>query len=389
MGIYTQLYLAPRRIDADAWASDDDETLARLEAWPTRVPGWGTRELYGRKVPMDTRSIRDAEGDAARWSVAGDRESLQGAKCQTVPRSVGRHTASGDVEERFPQHVFVSGDTEREDAEVGRRVAAPILQRELPSPVVVDAPRLVEGLRYALDERALDRALDRRLRGHKSELLEAQVRARFGPRRRAMVARRARTGGRERRVRRSPATHRVAQCRTFRRRCDAAGLRRSARAGRSPAAFIDALADSWLTIAVKERTLRAQRGRRERPRGRDGALGARRRPRGTSPATLRAVHRVAADAARLKRLLVHQPCGHPRALTEDAWDRPLALDDPSELAWVLALPSLVAERTQLSRPQRARLENPSLRAYAIAVSRDPRKMEEIASLVATTKASKG
>jgi hypothetical protein len=35
MGIYTQLYLAPRRIDADAWASDDDETLARLEAWPT------------------------------------------------------------------------------------------------------------------------------------------------------------------------------------------------------------------------------------------------------------------------------------------------------------------------------------------------------------------
>ena len=66
MGIYIHLYFDPRCIDADEWASAYDETLAMLEAWPTRLIGWGTRELYGRKVPLYTRSIRDAEGDAAR-----------------------------------------------------------------------------------------------------------------------------------------------------------------------------------------------------------------------------------------------------------------------------------------------------------------------------------
>ncbi len=493
-----------------------DETLAMLEAWPTRLLGWGTRELYGRKVPMYTRSIRDGEGEAARWSVVGDRESLQRAECQTVLRSVGHHTAprgrshketpdilhiaakerdresrlchalgnktqglpyhfavlaAGMVfEERFALHVFVSGDIDREDAEVARRMAEPILKRELPSPVVVDAPRLLERLRGALDERALDRALNHLFRGHKGELLEAQVRARPGAEgerwwRDALARAEANDGYDDLQLL-------VAWLNAGRSVGDAARLACADPRGprRSPAAFIDALADSWLTISMEERALRASSTEGASSRAvamtlsmLDGALGGRHlRPyapfdrvavdlrealgddghaatlrvktdkalrdlREMSDsvasfagrfaldrdeefdrlATLRSldamsenarkvVHCLAwnveralltlrerelttaalADAAGLKRLLVHQLCGHAPTLTEDAWDTLLALDDPGELAWVLALASLVADRTHLSRTRRALLENPTLRAYAIAVGRDPRAMEE-------------
>jgi hypothetical protein len=64
------------------------------------------------------------------------------------------------VEERFPKHAMVWGDIDRGQAEEARRLAAPILGREVPLPVRVDAPRLLERL-GALARAPVRRTMDR------------------------------------------------------------------------------------------------------------------------------------------------------------------------------------------------------------------------------------
>lgn len=528
MGVYIHLYYDPRGLEADAWASAYDETLAMLEAWPGRLLGWGTRELYGRRMPMYTLSIRDVEGESARWSVVGDRESLQCAECQTVSRAVGRRSAervrsreaptdilhiaakageregvlcrafgnktqglpyhyavlaAGMVfEERFPRRAFVSGDIDRDDAEIARRMAAPILGRELLLPVSVDAPRLVERMRDGLDDRALDAALVHLFRGHRSELLEAQVRARPGHEGerwwREALARVDTDAGYD------DLQLLVAWLNAGRSVADAARLACVDPRGprRAPAAFVKVLADSWLAIPIEARALRSPSthgtsdraitmslwmlgnafgGRHLRlyvPFDRVAAdlcvaLGddsyvamlrentdealcdLRKMSDGVASfagrfardrdeefdrlATLRSLEAMSEDARRvvhclawnvgraqrtlrerdfravglddatgLKRLIVERLYGHTPTLTEDAWDTLLALDDPGELAWVLALASLVADETHLSRTRRALLENPMLRAYAMAAGRDDDAMAEIAAEVERSKAER-
>lgn len=528
MGVYIHLYYDPRGIHANAWACAYDETLAMLEAWPLRLLGWGTRELHGRKVPMYTRSIRDAEGEAASWSVVGDRESLQCAELQTVSRAVGYRAATRkrsrkappDVlhiaakardresglcrafgnktqglpyhsavlaagmvfEEAFPEHVFVSGDIDRDDAEVARRMAAPILRRELPLPVCVDAPRLIERMRDALDDHALDVALDHLFRGQKTELLEAQVRARPGAEgerwwRDALTRTEADAAYDDLQLL-------VAWLNAGRSVADAARLACVDPRGprRSPAMFVETLASSWLTIPVEERALRppgvegagdraaavtlwmldnALGGRHLRPYvpfdrvvtalraalGDDGhaallrdkvdealrnvrkmndgiasfagrfahdryeefdRLATLRSLDAMSETARKVVHGLAwnveralrtlrerelttaelADATELKRLLVRYLHRQPPTLTEDAWDALLGLDDPGELAWVLALATLVANETHLSRTRRALFENPALRAYAMTVGQDAAAMAEIAAEIARSKAER-
>lgn len=522
MGTYIHLYFDPRGIDADSWASAYDEALAMLEAWPTRLLGWGSRVLYGCRMPMYTRSIRDAEGPSASFSVMGDRASLQCAECQTVSRAVGGRAvktppdilhlaakereerrflccafgnktqglpyhlavlAAGMVfEERFSRHVFVSGDIDRDDAETARRMAAPLVGRELALPVVVDAARLIERLRTKLDGRVLDEALEHLFRGHDSEVLEAQVRARRGDAcDQWWCAALARAG-------------------TEDGRCDDALLVAWLNAGRSvadaarlacvdpqgprfaPAAFVDALADTWLVVPLEARARATQRvegasdrahamslwmldnavgGRHLRvhapledvtsalrevlgdpacvaalrekteaalQKTREMSAGVARFTRGIARdrhaeferlATLRAPDamsedtRVAVeclawnvrralqtlrgeagagasldDVESLRQRIVAQLYGHTPTLTEDAWDVLLGLEDPAELAWVLALARLAAQEIHLFAVRRALLENPTLRAHAMALSRDDAEMarvgEEIARATATS-----
>ncbi|WP_437828767.1 hypothetical protein [Sorangium sp. So ce1153] len=190
MGVHVILDIDPRGIDEAEWAATYDETLALLEAWQPRLLGWGWRSIEGVRVPMYMRSLRHYGDDPRRvcWSVVGDRDSLQTAECQSLYRDLGRYAArrgqcpDGDivvtaampdrgdtsdpvrvfggktqscpyhfallaaamlVEERFPRHAMVSGDIDRGQAEEARRLAAPILGRDLPLPVRVDAPRLI------------------------------------------------------------------------------------------------------------------------------------------------------------------------------------------------------------------------------------------------------
>jgi hypothetical protein len=81
------------------------------------------------------------------------------------------------VEERFPLHAMAGGDIDRGQAEEARRLAAPILGRELPLPVRVDAPRLIERLRARYEGEALASAFERAFLDDVGEGQEAMLRA--------------------------------------------------------------------------------------------------------------------------------------------------------------------------------------------------------------------
>lgn len=226
MGVHVILEIDPHCIDKSAWAAVYDDTLALLEAWQPRLLGWGQRSIEGIDVPMYTRSIRQDEDDPneIRWSIVGDRDSLQTAECQSLHRSLGHYAdrrsqgtqareeilitaarpnrddtvgpvrvfgnktqgcpyhfamlaAAMLVEERFPRHAMVWGDIDRGQAEETRRMAAPLLGRELTLPVRVDAPRLIERLRAHYDEDALPGVFARMFLGEMDERHEAMLHA--------------------------------------------------------------------------------------------------------------------------------------------------------------------------------------------------------------------
>ncbi|WP_437982568.1 hypothetical protein [Sorangium sp. So ce117] len=224
MGVHVILDIDPRGIDEAEWAATYDATLALLSAWQPRLLGWGWRSIEGVRVAMYMRSLRRDVDDPRRacWSVVGDRDTLQTAECQSLYRDLGRYTARRDqgpdgdivvtaampdkgdtggparvfgdktqgcpyhfavlaaamlVEERFPRHAMVWGDIDRGQAEEARRLAAPLLGRELPLPVRVDASRLIERLRARYAAGALPGALKRVFLGEESEQREAMLRA--------------------------------------------------------------------------------------------------------------------------------------------------------------------------------------------------------------------
>jgi hypothetical protein len=295
MGVHVILDINPCGIDKHAWAAVYEETLALLEAWQPRLLGWGVRRIEGVRVPMYTRSIRCEEGDAeeARWSVVGDRDSLLTAECQSLYRDLGHYTGrrtrrGGDdivvaaararnedtggpvrvfgdktqglpyhfavlaaamlVEERFPRHAMVWGDIDRGQAEEARRMAAPILGRELSLPVRVDAARLIERLGARYDADTLPGAFERAFLGEADDQHEAVLRAFPGelgaqPWRRALVDHRSpRSLGAIRLV--------IAWLNAGRDLRDACRFACLAPEGPrfSPEGFVDALASTWIAI---------------------------------------------------------------------------------------------------------------------------------------------
>ncbi|WP_437621747.1 hypothetical protein [Sorangium sp. So ce1151] len=224
MGVHVILDIDPRGIDEAEWAATYDETLALVSAWQPRLLGWGWRSIEGVRVPMYMRSLRRDVDDPRRacWSVVGDRDSLRTAECQSLYRDLGRYAARRDqgpdgdivviaampdrgdtggpvrvfgdktqgypyhfavlaaamlVEERFPRHAMVWGDIDRGQAEEARRLAAPLLGRELPLPVRVDASRLIERLRASCAAGELPGAFKRVFLGEAGEQDEAMLRA--------------------------------------------------------------------------------------------------------------------------------------------------------------------------------------------------------------------
>ncbi|WP_437966860.1 hypothetical protein WMF04_46070 [Sorangium sp. So ce260] len=95
MGVHVILGIDPRGIDEAEWAVTHEETLTLLSAWQPRLLGWGWRTIDGVRVPMYTRSLRRDIDDSkqAHWAVAGDRDSLQTAECQSLYRDLGRYAA--------------------------------------------------------------------------------------------------------------------------------------------------------------------------------------------------------------------------------------------------------------------------------------------------------
>jgi hypothetical protein len=225
VGIYLSVRYDIESIGDAAWAAAWDDVVAMLEAWPSRLLGYGRRTVMGVTMSMYTRSIRFEE-KGARWCcVVGDRASLRTGESQDLSRGRGGDdarlgpSAVRDIlcvaasrggrgvgglarafgnktqghpfhyallaagmllEERFPRSVYTSGDIDRDDAEVAARMAAPILGRTLAPPVCTDAVRLIARLRAEYADEALEEAAEELFCGEDLDLLEGHVRSRPG-----------------------------------------------------------------------------------------------------------------------------------------------------------------------------------------------------------------
>jgi len=522
MGTYLSVYHDIGNIPAAAWAAAWDDVVALLEAWPSGLLGYGARTIEGKAMPMYTRSIRFEE-EGVRWCcVVGDRASLRTGESQEIGRGTGVDVgalpdpegvrdilcvaasrggrgaeplgrAFGNktqglpfhyallaagmlLEERFPRSAYTSGDIDREDAEVAARMAAPILGRTLAPPVCTDGARLIARLRAEYADDALDKAAEELFRGEDIDLLEGHVRARPGAEAEGWFCHALREVKRDDTHDAAPLL--VAWLNAGRAMADAARLMCLDPRGpqSAPAAFVDGLAATWLTIPIEARgpgaastagdvagadreaamatwfLTRALPGRSLRVvepvarvddalRGAFGedarALGERFRekidealntlsetaagtaslakrfsggvyeacealaalasPESMSDACRSAVEcltwnvRRAQDELRsreataaatgdipgLRRMLVHLKYGRSPTLTEEAWDHLLALEDPEELAWLVALATLDVSTLPLADVRRALFENHPLRRWAMAAGRDVARMERI------------
>jgi hypothetical protein len=226
MGIHVVLDIDPRGMEEAAWAAVYEETRALLEAWQPRLMGWGTRLVEGVRVPMYARALHHEadRSEGAHWSVTGDLDSLHTAERQSIYRDLSHYTRQMDeedgeaediivaaarperddtggpvrvfgdktqgcpyhfamlaagmlVEERFAGRAMVWGDFDRGQAEEARRLAAPILGRELPLPVRVDSAHLIERLRGHYPEEELPAAFERLFLEEVAEEFESLLRA--------------------------------------------------------------------------------------------------------------------------------------------------------------------------------------------------------------------
>jgi hypothetical protein len=533
MGVHVILDIDPSGIDPSDWAAVHDETLGLLEAWTPRLLGWRWRTIEGVKMPMYARSLRHWKRDPKKtyWQVVGDRESFRTAECQSLHRNLARSTkgrrahartnddillfASGNkedsggpvrvfgdktqghpyhfavlaaamvVEERFPKHAMVWGDIDRGQAEEARRLAAPILGREVPLPVRVDAPRLLERLGAVYDGDALTEAFERLFLDDPTERHEAVLRAFAGERGERWWLKEYTTSGprtlgalglliawfnagrdlatvcrlacldptgprlepevfvdslaatwvaipRPKRealdVFRKPsgASHTVmSMLGGF--MLDMSVMGRKTRVHIEPQAIRDALGaifggdgDVWMeklrerTAEIEHSLERSRQGVRslvergnarvkddpdELPRVRSAAkLGPDQRLHvqaitwsvGRSLARLRdegpEVSARLDDVKTARSLLVRALREQGPTLSERAWDVLLTVEDPAELNWLFALATMPYGSDTLARVRQALFEVPQLRAYAIAVGKDPVVMAEISARMKKFKA---
>lgn len=213
MGIHVVLGVRWNAVDPAVWGAVYDETLTLLQAHPSQLLGFARRPLLGRRVTMYTKAIEQDHGAERRWSVAGDRRSMRFAEVFSLLRAhPGRRSRQGElrvddadeagdadlvlqdpelrradrmfgartqgepyhlpvvaaglvVEARLPGSALLWGDIDEADARKAKQWAEEILGRELPMPVLLDAPALLRRLSRRWTGEALIHAFVRRFLG--------------------------------------------------------------------------------------------------------------------------------------------------------------------------------------------------------------------------------
>jgi hypothetical protein len=217
MGVHINVDVDPLALTPAAWEAAFDETLRLLSAWQPALMGLGHREIATIRVTQYTNSIVCRDADGISWCVVGDRESLRTAESHWLFRSLDRGTkrwprlpktdddapresprdilvplaqdargresvvslmsgktqgypyhyallaAAMVIEDRLPGVAVVSGDIDRAQAREASRMAEPILGRQLPLPVRVDAARLMARLGEHFADEALAEAFQKLL----------------------------------------------------------------------------------------------------------------------------------------------------------------------------------------------------------------------------------
>lgn len=194
MGIYIRLSIQPHKISSEAWRSAYEETLVVLRESPVELMGMKSQSS---KICNRTVYTRDIENDpedfcSRHWHIVGDYGSRETAESfemycdlKYYRRNIDRRSnrkepsshilvsiaseASDDtnlfdnktqgypyhlpllavamlVEDRFPNHAFVHGDINIQQALAAQEMLREILGREIALPICVDAPRLFKKL---------------------------------------------------------------------------------------------------------------------------------------------------------------------------------------------------------------------------------------------------
>ncbi len=210
MGVYVDLDVAWEAVEPVVWHEIYDETLRLLRAHPSQLMGFAWRPLLGREVPMYTEDIEVIEPGDRVWSVAGDRRSMRfaevlrmsradswklrypeklhkdgvkprdivwqdpdrgrgarlfGGKTRGLPYHVPIVAAGLVIEGRLPGAALLSGDINEATAREAKGWAEEVLGREVPMPVLLDAPALVRRLSPRWSGEALIEAFAQRFRG--------------------------------------------------------------------------------------------------------------------------------------------------------------------------------------------------------------------------------
>lgn len=84
-----------------------------------------------------------------------------------------------------------------------------------------------------------------------------------------------------------------------------------------------------------------------------------------------------ADVSGLKFAICRILSQHGPVLTEDAWDKLQAEQDPDVIRWLASLLILALDEIHVWEVKRALLENEAVRHYAIKIGKDEQAMEEV------------
>ena len=249
---------------------------------------------------------------------------------------------------------MVWGDIDRADAERARRIAAPILGRELALPVRVDALRLIERLRAVYGPRRLAGAFERVYCG--AVPISRDALDMLGGEASAVAARLQEEVERER--------YAELFLRTLHRMSEKAGDDTEALATLAdPDAMGPILREcvrvtTWTAIQLQQR------------------IGA-------------AVVASLADPNQARRVVSRLLADHPVVLTEDAWDAMLTEQDPEVFRFWTGLLAIPGFELRTTHVRRAMFENVALRRYAMALARDETEMRDVAARVEEARARRG